>query len=457
MKRLIICVFILMGLTTITWAAGEVEASVTESENGFLCEKYGPDSIKSIQYYSLYREYFKQENYNAAMEYWPYVYKNAPMLNSRVINNGIEYYTLRVEESVNPEDLDQFNVYLDSLLMLYDHKAHCHGDAVKNLARKGNLMLKYRSDDKGAVRDVFGECIDKGGEQTPYYVLENYFRILLNDLDKEMITPDEVLAVKDNIEMIVNANTEDAKYGPKYEKVMINIETLFESNKKVQQLFDCVAMKPTWEVQYRTDPNNVQFVNDVYRKMNHTKCKSDPFTEELKMALIRLDPTPKRMMVMASHNIKAKDYSGAIDYINKAIELETNPNKKAEYNYKIAELKYAKKDFSGARTYAKKAIADRPDWGKPYLLIGKLYASSGKLCGPGTGLESQRVIWPAMDYFYKAKSVDSSVSTEAQQLINKYYAYLPEKSDIFMQWGKGDGDSYFVPCWIQENTTIRTK
>jgi len=62
-----------------------------------------------------------------------------------------------------------------------------------------------------------------------------------------------------------------------------------------------------------------------------------------------------------------------------------------------------------------------------------------------------------MDYFYKAKSVDNSVAAEAQKLINKYHAYLPEKSDIFMQWGKGNGDAYFVPCWIQENTTIRAK
>ena len=115
------------------------------------------------------------------------------------------------------------------------------------------------------------------------------------------------------------------------------------------------------------------------------------------------------------------------------------------------------KDFPAARSYAKKAINLRSNWGKPYLLIGKLYASSGSLCGPGTGLESQRVIWPALDYFYKAKSVDTTIEEEAQALINKYYAYLPEKGDIFMQWGKGPGDSYFVPCWIQESTTIRTK
>jgi len=99
----------------------------------------------------------------------------------------------------------------------------------------------------------------------------------------------------------------------------------------------------------------------------------------------------------------------------------------------------------------------RPNWGKPYLLIGKLYASSGKLCGPGTGFESQKVIWPALDYFNKAKQVDPSLADDAQELINRYWAYLPTTEDIFMMSGIKNGDPFYVGCWIGENTTVRTR
>lgn len=448
-------ILLLTLLTAPVFAAGSSDNGGTSSDHGFSCEKFGPDSIKAIQYYSLYREYFKQENYKAAMQYWPYVYKNAPMLNSRVISNGMEYYQMKVDETAgNPEAM---KVYLDSLLLLIDHKTACTGDEVRNLARKGNLLLKYRPEAGEEIRNFYAESIELGGTEAPYYVLETYFRLLLNDLNQELIEPEQVLEMREKIELIVDANLNDEKYGPNYQQVLQNIESLFESNPKVQQLFDCEAMKPTWEEQYRTDPENVEFIKDVYRKMNTAKCKDDPFTEELKMALIKLDPTPDRMMLMAGQSVKDKDYNKAIDYIKKAITLEESAVKRAELNYKIAELYYVQKDFPTARSYARKASADRPNWGKPYLLIGKLYASSGKLCGPGTGLESQRVIWPALDYFQKAKSFDDASADEAQTLINRYSAYLPEKSEIFMQWGKGDGEAYFVPCWIQENTTIRTK
>ena len=295
-----------------------------------------------------------------------------------------------------------------------------------------------------------------GSEEAPYYVLKPYFQILLNDLDDEMVSPEFVLDLKDEINSIIEANLEDAKYGAKYQKVMDDIENIFSNNKKVQALFNCDVMKPTWQEQYNSDPNNLNFVKTTYNNMRNG-CKEDPWTNELFLKLIELEPTGQRMMYMASQDMKTKNYTSAISYIKKAIELEVDESKVAEYNYKIAEMYYVQRDYPTARTWAKKAIQIRSDWGKPYLLIGKLYASSGKLCGPGTGLESQRVIWPALDYFNRAKNVDPSAAEEAQQLINKYWAYLPEKADIFMQWGKGSGESYFVPCWIQENTTIRTK
>ena len=96
----------------------------------------------------------------------------------------------------------------------------------------------------------------------------------------------------------------------------------------------------------------------------------------------------------------------------------------------------------------------RPGWGEPYLLIGTLYASSGPLCGPGRGWDSQVVVWPAIDMWNKAKQVDPSVTREANRLINEYAQYMPTKEDIFQRLLQ-EGDPYFVPCWIQESTIIR--
>jgi len=89
------------------------------------------------------------------------------------------------------------------------------------------------------------------------------------------------------------------------------------------------------------------------------------------------------------------------------------------------------------------------------MLIGTLYASSGPLCGPGTGWDSQVVTWPAIDKWQKAKSVDPSVAGEANKLIARYRQYMPAKGDIF-QRSLTEGASFRVRCWIQETTTIRS-
>jgi hypothetical protein len=53
------------------------------------------------------------------------------------------------------------------------------------------------------------------------------------------------------------------------------------------------------------------------------------------------------------------------------------------------------------------------------------------------------------------KNADPKVAAEANALISRYRQYMPKKEDIFFRNIKA-GDTYFVPCWIQENTTVRT-
>jgi hypothetical protein len=54
----------------------------------------------------------------------------------------------------------------------------------------------------------------------------------------------------------------------------------------------------------------------------------------------------------------------------------------------------------------------------------------------------------------KAKSIDPGVAAKANQMISQYTQYMPSGGDIFQHLLK-EGDPYFVPCWIQENTIIR--
>jgi len=146
--------------------------------------------------------------------------------------------------------------------------------------------------------------------------------------------------------------------------------------------------------------------------------------------------------------------TNAAIYFNKALAVTTDNSAKASILMNLAGIHYRNKKFSDSRKACLEAASLRPGWGKPYMLIGTLYASSGKLCGPGTGWDSQVVVWAAMDMWNKAKNVDPDLKNAANKEISKYRQYLPTAQDAHMK-GVKSGSSYKIDCWIGRTTTAR--
>ena len=104
---------------------------------------------------------------------------------------------------------------------------------------------------------------------------------------------------------------------------------------------------------------------------------------------------------------------------------------------------------------AYKSIELLPQWGKPFILIGDIYAASSSKCGENA-FEIGMVYSAAIDKFKKAKSVDTSMTHLANKKIASYSKYLPSNEDAFFS-GSKDGESYNVGCWINETTRVRIK
>jgi hypothetical protein len=108
-----------------------------------------------------------------------------------------------------------------------------------------------------------------------------------------------------------------------------------------------------------------------------------------------------------------------------------------------------------ARKYALEAAGLSPGWGMPYILIGNLYASSSYICDEDE-LQQKSVFWIAVDQFIKAKTTDTSLTIEANELIRKYTQYFPDAEDEFF-YGINEGQEYNVDCWINEKTKVRIR
>ncbi len=455
-KLIVLTMFLsVIGISTTLAGDGDdakyVKNMLATSKSNGDCDKVGPDSAKTMINYSLYREYFKQDNHKEAFPYWRYVYANAPGLRKQIYTDGEKLYTSLIQET---EDETQKQAYVDTLFQIYDKRIACYDEESYVLGKKGSDIIKYRSSDLVGAKEVFEAAMEAGGNETRYYYLLTYFKILVNLKSTDHVDGEYVFTQYEKIDKIVQYNIDNnEKYSDKFKDVQVKIEDLLS---KVEGVFECDDLIVRYKEQYNANPTDIDNIKSIYATMRSRGCTEDPFYDELMAKWNEIEPNSQFTKILANRFLREKNYDQAIEMLTNAVGLEEDPLEKADLNYSIAEILYSEKKYQDSREYARKAIGTNPNFGKAYLLIGKLYASSGSLCGPGTGFESQKVIWPALDKFYKAKSVDSSVAEEAQRLINKYSGYLPEKQELFMR-GNNDGDAFFVGCWIQENTTIRSK
>lgn len=447
--------FLLLTLISFTAFASNgnmPEKMILTSKADDRCSKTGPDSMKTIENYSMYREFFKQKNYGEAMGYWRYIFKYAPGLRKQTYLDGASYYTMKVEEATTQSMVDK---YLDTLFMVYDKRVECYGEEDYILGKKALDILNYKPGQFDLAKDAIEKSMKVSGMETPYYMITPYFQVLLNLKNTNKITPEYVFEKYQQAQAIADYQVKQkSKFAQDYVETMASVEEMLATIGG--NIFDCSNLVPIYKQKYNEKPDDIENVKMVYAKLKN--CSDDPFYMELIKKINKLEPNSYMTLMLANIHFKAKEYDLAIPLMEKAIELESDASKKAEYLFSLAEIKYVDKNYSGAREYARRAIQNNPNWGKPYILIGKLYAASGSLCGPGTGYESQKVLFPALDYFYKAKSVDNSteVQKEANDLIGKYSYYLPEKQELFMM-GINPGSSVFIGCWIQENSTVKVK
>lgn len=405
--------------------------------------EWGADEEKAKEAYSLYREFVKQENYADALPHWRYVFFNAPGGRQTTHVDGVKMFNDLIDGATDDALKEK---YIDTLAMIYDARMRCFGEK-GTMGRKAVDMYKNRPADTENNLKLFERTLEVDGKETQYFILFPYMITAEKALIKGVIDTTDIVNRYIKVVEIVDANKTD-KYASKYQ------DMLEEINKRMAQFLTCDVMVPVLKKQYDSAPTDIENLKGIFNKLFSLQCFSDPLFKKVAPIVAEKDPNEKTFYVLGVVSQNEGNYDEAIGYFKKAMEAATSNADKAKYALGVAKLYQAKKDYSSARTYAQKAAGFDPKSGEPYMLIGDLYMSSGPLCGSGTGWESQVVTWPAVDMYEKAKSVDPSVSGEANKKIANAAKYYPTKGECFFRDMKS-GDSFKVECWIGVTTTVR--
>ncbi len=422
--------------------------------NAQSADKMGSDPESCAKYNSLYSEPYKQGNFTEAIYWWRLALQTCPASYKNLYIRGAVMFQTRIENESDPRKKSSL---VDSLLWVYDQRILYFGDDAKAgkgyiLGEKGVDLQKYRSEDYPSSYKILGESISIQGSQSPAKVILSYMRASQQLYHDGANDAETVMNDYEKCMDIVDANL---KLHPE-DTVFILTRDQVESYFTNSGAATCEALSKLFSSKFAALKEDIEWLRKITRQLRKTGCTDSVIFAEASEALFALQPTAEAAHNLAYLFLRREESDRASEYLQKGIEIGEGSTELADMYFELAQLTFQRqKNYQKARALALKAIDARPNWGRPYLLIGKIYidARSEVFSDPW---DQSTVFWAAVDKFIKAGSLDPDEADEAAKMVSTYSNYFPNNEMVFFRM-LHDGDNYAVGGWINETTRVRSK
>ncbi|WP_116108441.1 hypothetical protein [Lewinella sp. IMCC34191] len=362
----------------------------------------------------------------------------------------------------NAQDQAKKQEYTDMIFTLYDEQAQCYpNDEAFLLGRKGSDMFYLAGYSEEAI-EVLEDAIDQAGNDTEYVVLAPLGKLLNYYFKEDVIDNARVRELYDKAVKVADYNIEKENYAEYYQAGKDNLEA--DVLEFADEIFDCAYFKEQLIPKAQENKDSLDILRYIVTKLKAQGCDSTDAdvvmvqnmyddlyaekAEEYEAERIRLNPA-----YAASVAYEEERYGDAIDLYEAAVEKTDDNEKKAQYVYQIAQIQMAKLgQYSSARSNANRAAGLNSGWGKPYILIGDIYARMSSGCGDAW--DQRLAVLAAIDKYSYAKSIDSEVTGDANRRIATYRSSMPIKADAFSR-SLSEGDRVKVGCGIGETVSLR--
>lgn len=418
-----------------------------QSKKPYDNPKYGADSASRMECasnLSSMSEFAKIKLYDFAYAPWKSCFENCPSASKNIYIQGKKIVEHRIKSSQSEEAKDQL---IDTLMLLYDRRIENFGQEGMVLGKKAISLLKHRREAVQEAYEILKKSIEIQGNASDASVVATFMTTSGVLYNKGNIQADVII---DNYLVSVEI-LEHTRPGKKTDKAKEGVEKVFAESGAAS----CEALVNIFTPKFEADKENEVLLAKIADLLSNTECQDQELFAKVSEALYPLKPSAKAAANLAVVFSTRKDYSKAIEYYNKALELESDPEAKAKYYYQLAALALENKNYTEVRKLGYKAIGLKADYGEAYMIIGRAYAAGSKSCG-SKPFENATAFLAAVDKFNKAKAVSPGLTSQATDLINSYKQYYPNKEEAFFE-GYTKGQSYVIKCWINETTTIRTR
>ncbi len=344
------------------------------------------------------------------------------------------------------------NMYTDIGQIMYDNKI---GSKEEQFSEFEKAWLKDKKNFKNpkGIYTYFSLLVDlqSEGKKQLQDVFNLYDSVIEKIEDEESKKAKKVAELTEKEESGATLSSKEKKKLSTYSKILNNYSKVKAGvNQKLGELADCKNLIPLYNGQFEAKQTDVSWLRGAAGRMSAKECTEDPLFFKLVEALHKAEPSAKTAYYLGLLAMKDKNTAKSLEYFNQSAELETKASDKAKVYFKIAEVMKKKGSFGKARTYYKKALANKPSFGTAYLRIAAMIAKSANNCGSDV-FSKRAVYWLAERYAYKAGKVDPSLKKTASATAANYHAKAPSKTDIFNNPGVS---SVKIGCWIGETVNV---
>jgi tetratricopeptide (TPR) repeat protein len=426
---------------------------------------------------SIFAEFAKVKNYDSAYQPWLEVRNNCPELNVATFKYGERILNHKIKNATDDKAALQASLIslYDDWLKYFPNTKRGVSEVGKILSSKAQAMVDNGIGTKREAYEIFDQAFTQDPKSfTSPKRLYTYFKTAYQ-LYKEGAKTAEVLFDKyeEVSEKFTLEQTNLAKKLDVILKKLENGEALTSREQRNKRVYEtnalafstysgnldamiskessCENLIPLYRKNFDAKKSDSVWLNRAASRMDAKECSDDPLFVELVEALHAINPSSNSAYYLGILKDKAGDSKAALAYYEESLTLEQDQYRKADILYKIA-VKFKKSGLkSKSRSYASKALKNRPSMGKAYMLIASLYASSANSCGT-TQFEKRAVYWLAAKTARKAATVDSGVKKTALKLAASYEGRAPSKTDIFTEGRAGETISF--SCWINSSIKV---
>lgn len=417
----------------------------------------GPNSTqeerhKNVLIFNFYQDAYNQKNYDLALSYFPQIVENAPraMVGTYVYAGNI--YKIKIQQA---RTLAEKNAYIDTLMMVYDMRIEYFADHARygksyTLIQKAKDFLNFKPTDREGIRKVFDEAIAENSgnlDAEMLNLINNYFKELTDDYLQELIDTEEYLEYYDNLSGLLAKATD-----PAADEARTTFDALFIQSKAG----DCETIERIFKGRLAENPDDTDILFKAFTQLRSLSCNS-PFFFQVGEKYFQLEPNSSTAMALAKAYERNGNLNKSMEYLRKAVDVETDMVAKANLCVEISGMEIAANNGQRAAEFARMAMRYNPQNGYAHMFLAQAYAIGASNC---EDFDRQTVYWLAVDELHKARRIFAGNPDDLKtvnELISTFSSFYPTKEDLFFR-GINAGDPHDVKCgWVTGRTTVKER